>query len=191
MTLVRLGDLPIRDTGHPPDAMVEMEIKYAYDDNIKSEIYRSSCNPHMYESFRFEIPLNDLGNQTLFFKVIDMMETNIPPPPPPPEMPKSRWGKTPEPPPPPPPPPPTRIGVSTVPLVSVAMKKLMAGTEIVVIRDIIKPVLPVITIEITGPDTALSTTTEDFEETIESVEVTEEEEEEPPQVLIVLELGRQ
>ena len=171
--------------------MVEMEIKYAYDDNIKSEIYRSSCNPHMYESFRFEIPLNDLGNQTLFFKVIDMMETNIPPPPPPPEMPKSRWGKTPEPPPPPPPPPPTRIGVSTVPLVSVAMKKLMAGTEIIVIRDIIKPVLPVITIESTGPDTAMSTTTEDFEETIESVEVTEEEEEEPPQVLIVLELGRQ
>ena len=73
--------------------MVEFEIKYGHDGKIKSEVYHTTCNPHMYESFRFEIPVNDLGNQTLTFKVIDMMKTNLPEPPPPPEPPQDKKKK--------------------------------------------------------------------------------------------------
>ena len=110
MTLIRLGDLPLRpSTGKPPDPVVEFEVKYGHEGKIKSEVYHTTCDPHIYESFRFEIPVNDLGNQTLTFKVIDMMITNIPPPPPPPPPPEDdkKKKKKKEPPPPPPPPPPT------------------------------------------------------------------------------------
>lgn len=65
LTLIRLGDLPLRpSTGKPPDPVVEFEIKYGHEGKIKSEVYHTTCDPHMYESFRFEIPVNDLGNQT-------------------------------------------------------------------------------------------------------------------------------
>ena len=165
VTLIRMGDLPRRDTGHPPDVLIEMQIRYAYDDKIKSETYQANCNPHMYESFRFEIPHQDLGNQTLFFNVIDMMETNLPPPPTPPEVPKSRWGKPPPLPPPPPPPSPTQIGISTVPLVSVPMKKLMSDTELSIVRDVIKiKRKPIVPSAPQSPGPELAVVTEDLAE---------------------------
>ena len=189
LTLIRLGDLPLRlDTGFPPDPLVEFEVKYAHDGKIKSEVYQTTCNPHMYESFRFEVPVNDLGNQTLTFKVIDMMQTNIPEPPPPPEPEdgKKKKKKKDEPPPPPPPPPPSPalIGFVTVPLVSVAMKKLLADTEITILRDVIKlkprRSLPEKT-DTTGGETVASTTgtgTDDFEDAQETVEDEEKKDEE-------------
>ncbi|EDO49457.1 predicted protein [Nematostella vectensis] len=77
--MVRMSDLPRRpDTGHPPDPIVELELKYGHEGKVKSESYQNTCNPHMYESFRFEVPVNDLGNQTLCFRVIDLMKTGIP-----------------------------------------------------------------------------------------------------------------
>lgn len=193
LTLIRLGDLPLRlDTGMPPDPLVEFEVKYAHDGKIRSEVYQSTCNPHMYESFRFEVAVSDLGNQTLTFKVIDLMKTNLPepPPPPPPEEGNKKKKKKkqepppPAPPPPPPPPPtPTLIGFVTVPLVSVAMKKLLADTEITVLRDVIK-LKPRRSssekVDTTGGETMASTTgTDDFEEQPEpSVEAEENKEEE-------------
>lgn len=160
--------------------MVEFEIKYGHDGKIKSEVYHTTCNPHMYESFRFEIPVNDLGNQTLTFKVIDMMKTNLPEPPPPPEPPQDKKKKKKEPPPPPlpppPPPPPTLIGFVTVPLVSVAMKKLLSDTEITILRDVIK-LKPRRSspekVESTGGETVASTTgtgTDDFEDALDTVD---------------------
>ena len=192
LTLIRLGDLSLRlDTGFPPDPLVEFEVKYAHDGKIKSEVYQSTSDPHMYESFRFEVPVNDLGNQTLTFKVIDMMQTNIPEPPPPPEPEEGKKKKktkdeSPPPPPPPPPPSPALIGFVTVPLVSVAMKKLLADTEITILRDVIKlkprRSLPEKT-ETTGGETVTSTTgtgtgTDDFEDAQETVEDEEKKDEE-------------
>lgn len=114
LTLVRLSDLPRRtDTGRSPDPQVELEVKYSHDSRVRSEIYHNTSNPHMYESFRFEIPVNELGNQTLCFRVTDMMETGIPEPKPPTPPPPPKGRKKPPPPPPwtpPPPPPPALIG---------------------------------------------------------------------------------
>ena len=188
LTLIRLGDLPLRpDTGKPPDPMVEFEVKYAHDGKIKSEVYQTTCNPHMYESFRFDVPVNDLGNQTVTFKVIDMMQTNIPEPPPPPEpedgKKKKKKKNEPPPPPPPPPPSPTLIGFVTVPLVSVAMKKLLSDTEITILRDVIKlkPRQPSPeNIVPPGGETMVSTTgtgTDDFEDAVETVEDDEKKDE--------------
>ncbi|EDO25923.1 predicted protein, partial [Nematostella vectensis] len=134
LTMVRMSDLPRRpDTGHPPDPIVELELKYGHEGKVKSESYQNTCNPHMYESFRFEVPVNDLGNQTLCFRVIDLMKTGIPewvpPTPPPPPKGRRRQKDLPPPPEPPPPPPPTLIGNVTVPLASVPMKKLLSDTE--------------------------------------------------------------
>ena len=168
LTLVCLSDLPRRlDTNHSPDPMVELEVKYGHDGKIKSETYQNTSNPHMYESFRFEIPVNDLGNQTLCFRVIDMMQTGIPepkPPTPPPS--KGRKRREPPPPPPPPPPPsPTLVGIVTVPLASVPMKKLLSDTEITIVRDIIKlkrkPRQLVETMDSTMGESMVSTATED------------------------------
>ena len=188
LTLIRLGDLPLRaDTGKPPDPLVEFEVKYAHDSKIRSEVYQTTCNPHMYESFRFEVPVNDLGNQMLTFKVIDMMQTNIPEPPPPPEPENGKKKKKknePPPPPPPPPPSPMLIGFVTVPLVSVAMKKLLADTEITILRDVIK-LKPRRSspekVDTTGGETMASTTgtgTDDFEDALETVEDVEKKDEE-------------
>ena len=164
-------------------------MKYAHDGKIKSEVYQTTCNPHMYESFRFEVPVNDLGNQTLTFKVIDMMQTNIPEPPPPPEpedgKKKKKKKNEPPPPPPPPPPSPTLIGFVTVPLVSVAMKKLLSDTEITILRDVIK-LKPRRSspekVETTGGETVASTTgtgtgTDDFEDALDTVEADEKKDE--------------
>lgn len=170
----------------PPDPLVEFEVKYAHEGKIKSEVYQTTCNPHMYESFRFEVPVNDLGNQTLTFKVIDMMQTNIPEPPPPPEPEdgkKKKKKKNESPPPPPPPPPsPILIGFVTVPLVSVAMKKLLADTEITILRDVIK-LKPRRSspekVKTTGGETMTTGTgTDDFEDALDTVEDEEKKDEE-------------
>ena len=186
LTLIRLGDLPLRDdTGKPPDPLVEFDVKYAHDGKIKSETYQTTCNPRMYESFRFKVPVNDLCNQMLIFKVTDMMQTNIPEPPPPskPEDNKKKKGnkkkKENEPPSLPPPPPPTLIGFVMVPLVTVAMKKLLSDTEITILRDVIN--LKPRSSSSTGSETMESTTgtgTDDFEDTLETVQDDEKKVEE-------------
>lgn len=141
----------------------------------------------MYESFRFEVPVNDLGNQTVTFKVIDMMQTNIPEPPPPPEpedgKKKKKKKNEPPPPPPPPPPSPTLIGFVTVPLVSVAMKKLLTDTEITILRDVIK-LKPrrsspenIVSAEGETVVSATGTGTDDFEDALETVQDDEKKDE--------------
>lgn len=108
ITIVSLSDLPLRPNGEPPDTFVELELRYAHEGKVKTEIYSKTCNPHLYESFKFDVPLRDLGSQTLWFRIIDMYE------------------------------PPVLIGEITVPLVSVAMKRLLSDTELTIIRDIIR-----------------------------------------------------
>ena len=108
ITIVSLSDLPLRPNGEPPDTFVELELRYAHEGKVKTEIYTKTRNPHLYESFKFDVPLRDLGSQTLWFRVIDMYE------------------------------PPVLIGEITVPLVSVAMKRLLSDTELTIIRDIIR-----------------------------------------------------
>lgn len=108
ITIVSLSDLPLRPDGEPPDSFVEMELRYAHEGKVKTEIYSKTCNPHLYESFKFDVPLRDLGSQTLWFRIIDMYE------------------------------PPVLVGEITVPLVSVAMKRLLSDTELTIIRDIIR-----------------------------------------------------
>lgn len=108
ITIVSLSDLPLRPDGEPPDTFVEMELQYAHEGKVKTETYSKTCNPHLYESFKFDVPLRDLGSQTLWFRIVDMYE------------------------------PPVLLGEITVPLVSVAMKRLLSDTELTIIRDIIR-----------------------------------------------------